>query len=50
MSAERGWIGEPPPPTEWHMPSWVRTGGRHFGPPSTDADEVAELDPVEVDE
>jgi hypothetical protein len=23
MSAERGWIGEPQPPREWHMPAWV---------------------------
>jgi hypothetical protein len=31
MSAERGWIVEPPPfPTEWHMPGWVKEGGRHF--------------------
>lgn len=30
MSAERGWIGDPQPPKEWHMPGWVKTGGRHF--------------------
>jgi hypothetical protein len=30
LSAERGWIADPPPPTEWHMPGWVKTGGRHF--------------------
>jgi hypothetical protein len=31
MSAERGKIVEPPPPpTEWHMPGWVKQGGRHF--------------------
>lgn len=23
MSAERGWIGEPQEPREWHEPSWV---------------------------
>ena len=23
MSAERGWIGEPQPPREWHTPAWV---------------------------
>jgi hypothetical protein len=34
MSAERGWIGEPQPTREWHMPGWVRTGGRHFVQPS----------------
>jgi len=33
MSAERGWIGEPQPIREWHMPGWVKTGGRHFGQP-----------------
>ena len=31
MSAERGWIVDPPPPpTEWHTPGWVKEGGRHF--------------------
>jgi hypothetical protein len=30
MSAERGWIGDRQPPTEWHMPGWVKTGGRQF--------------------
>ena|ERR1700758_2322966 len=30
MSAERGWIGEPQPPKEWHTPGWVKTGGQHF--------------------
>jgi hypothetical protein len=30
MSAERGWIGDPQPPKEWHTPGWVKTGGRHF--------------------
>ena len=24
MSAEKGWIADPPPePTQWHMPAWV---------------------------
>jgi hypothetical protein len=31
-SAERGWIGEPQPPREWHTPGWVKTGGRHLPP------------------
>ena len=27
MSAERGWIVDPPPPpTEWHTPGWVKEG------------------------
>lgn len=30
MSAERGWIGDPQPPKEWHTPGWVKTGGQHF--------------------
>jgi hypothetical protein len=31
MSAERGWIVEPPPPRqEWHLPAWVKPSGRHF--------------------
>jgi hypothetical protein len=30
LSAERGWIGPPQPVVEWHMPAWVKTGGRHF--------------------
>jgi hypothetical protein len=34
MSAERGWIGEPQEPREWHTPSWSERvggdGGRHF--------------------
>jgi hypothetical protein len=40
MSAERGWIGEPPAPTEWRMPGWVKEGGRHFVPPPG-ADRIA---------
>jgi hypothetical protein len=39
MSAERGWIGEPQEPREWHTPSWsVRVGGdggRHFITPES---------------
>jgi hypothetical protein len=23
-------VEPPPPPTEWHMPGWVKQGGRHF--------------------
>jgi hypothetical protein len=30
MNAERGWIGDPQPPKEWHTPGWVKTGGQHF--------------------
>ena len=33
MSAERGWIGEPQPPQEWHTPGWLSekgTGRSHF--------------------
>jgi len=30
MSAERGWIGPPQLTTEWHLPAWAKTGGRHF--------------------
>jgi hypothetical protein len=31
MSAERGWIVDPPPPQqEWHTPGWLEEGGRHF--------------------
>jgi hypothetical protein len=41
MSAERGWIGEPQPPKEWHTPGWVKTGGRHFVHCSRQADREA---------
>ena len=34
MSARKGWVfDDPPPPSEWHMPAWVRekdTGHSHF--------------------
>jgi hypothetical protein len=54
MSAERGWIVEPPPPpTEWHTPGWVKDGGRHFVTP-TGANRIAARDrgtaPVTDDE
>ena len=37
MSAGRGWIGEPPPPSEHHCPGWLSekgtvTGRSHFHP------------------
>ncbi len=41
MSAERGWIGDPQPPKEWHIPGWVKTGGRHFVHCSRQADREA---------
>jgi hypothetical protein len=33
MSAEKGWIGEPQPETQWHTPGWLSekgTGFSHF--------------------
>jgi hypothetical protein len=39
MSAERGWIGEPQEPREWHTPSWSERvggdGGQHFITPES---------------
>jgi hypothetical protein len=35
MSAERGWIGDPPPQQEHHTPGWLSekgTGRSHFHP------------------